>query len=106
MIESGRAQLVLEDALLSVDARGPRATAGAGATAEIAPILSALAQFRFDSLKIRRGTLVLNAGAGAREVLGEISADLARSAARRCRRSAASTCAGRSCPSTPSSTSP
>jgi AsmA protein len=77
LIESGRAQLVLEDALLSVDARGPRATAGAGATAEIAPILSALAQFRFGSLKIRRGTLVLNAGAGAREVLGEISADFA-----------------------------
>src|SRR5687768_3960332 len=61
LIESGRAQLVLEDALLSVDARGggQRATAGAGATAEIPPILTALAQFRFGSLKIRRGTLVL-----------------------------------------------
>jgi AsmA protein len=77
LLESGRAQLMLEDALLTLDTRTGRSLETAAAGAEIAPMLTALTQFRFNSLKIRRGTLVIHAGARAREVLGQVSADLA-----------------------------
>ncbi len=74
LVSSGSARLVLDGATLVVDRRHMSPSDVEGADA--APLAAALAELNFDTLSVRRSTLVVKSTDGRADIVGEINAEI------------------------------
>lgn len=73
LLSGGSARLVLEGATLAIDRRG----ANTGDTAlDVSPLAAALGDLNFETLSVRRSTLVVKGENGGAEAIGEINAEI------------------------------
>ena len=77
----GRAPIQLDGATIAIDQQVRKSVGDAGSTGDpvhlVAPLLRALSAFEFESLALRRSTLILRGPDGESSTLGDLDADFA-----------------------------
>jgi len=76
MLQSGRADLLLSDAVFSIDPSRFGKQAVSGADAVIAPLIAALTGLSFDKLRLDDATVVIRRSDGGKDVLTNVDAEI------------------------------